>query len=118
MTRSWRSIIAPTPLRASGYAAGSPETFRPRRCAPYFDRKLSPPPPFGLHSGAWGHLLRYQERAHRVIDHEPEETNMTAIDEQTWCAWCDQPMTPDKYDDWITCPNAGDICIDCCPCSH
>jgi len=25
-------------------------------------------------------------------------------------------MTPDRHGDWITCPNAGDACIDCCPC--
>lgn len=38
--------------------------------------------------------------------------------EQTQCAWCDQHMTPDVNGDWITCPNAGDLCIDCCACSH
>lgn len=32
------------------------------------------------------------------------------------CVWCGQPMTPDVGGDWITRPNAGDVCIDCCPC--
>lgn len=37
-------------------------------------------------------------------------------DRQMLCVWCDQPMAPDKGGDWIRCPNAGDVCIDCCPC--
>lgn len=45
------------------------------------------------------------------MDHQPanDQTN-------TRCLWCVQPMTPDTAGDWITCPNAADVCIDCCPC--
>ena len=43
-------------------------------------------------------------------------TTQTTTEEQTWCTWCRQAMTPDQHGDWITCPNAGDAYIDCCPC--
>lgn len=47
-----------------------------------------------------------------------EEMNAHTGDDpdQTWCAWCGQPMTPAVGGDWITCPNAGvpEICTDCC----
>lgn len=43
-------------------------------------------------------------------------STQTTTEEQTWCVWCRQAMTPDPHGDWITCPNAGDACIDCCPC--
>jgi hypothetical protein len=32
------------------------------------------------------------------------------------CQWCGQPKAPATDGDFITCPNAHDICIDCCPC--
>ena len=35
---------------------------------------------------------------------------------QTTCTACDETMTPDSKGEWITCPNARDTCINCCPC--
>ena len=35
---------------------------------------------------------------------------------QTFCDDCTGAMTPDDAGEWITCPNARDTCIDCCPC--
>lgn len=43
-------------------------------------------------------------------------SRQTTTEDQTWCTWCEQAMTPDLHGDWITCPNAGDVCVDCCPC--
>lgn len=53
------------------------------------------------HAEWWG---RYD------VDYNPAP----AEGDQTYCAFCDQPMTPDAKGEWITCPNGGDICLDCC----
>ena len=43
-------------------------------------------------------------------------TEIQDTDTQTFCDDCTGAMTPDDAGDWITCPNARDTCIDCCPC--
>ena len=35
----------------------------------------------------------------------------------TPCAWCGVDTTPPDGE-WITCPNARDLCIDCCGEDH
>ena len=43
-------------------------------------------------------------------------TEIQDTDTQTFCDDCTGAMTPDAAGEWITCPNARDTCIDCCPC--
>lgn len=38
---------------------------------------------------------------------------MTSMTYAKHCTWCGIDTMPDD-DVWITCPNAKDLCIDCC----